>query len=165
MINLTSKKEFINTIDKFIRTSDTDWNLPLLSKEGVRSGLPHRIKRPKVSKENIKNATRELEADIEKVLKKTRSETALYIIILITTFIVAIAIVVKASIEGANPLIIAGGGISGLGVTAAWPVMQIRKINSIRFACRMVPVIIKNLTPKKAEDALFELIKVIYRGI
>lgn len=64
-----------------------------------------------------------------------------------------------------NPLIIAGGGVSRLGVTAAWPVMQIRKINSIRFACGMVQVIARNLSPEKAEDALVELIKVVYREI
>lgn len=162
---MTSKEEFINTIDKFICTFDTDWRLSLISEKGVRTSLPHRIEKPKISKENIKNATHQLEVDIEEVLVKTRNEATLYMIFLITTFIVAIAIVVKASIEGGNPLIITGGGISGLGITAVWPVNQIKKINSLRFACRMVPVIARNLSPEKAEKVLLELVTVIHREI
>lgn len=78
---------------------------------------------------------------------------------------VAIAIVVKATIVGVDPFLITGGGIGGLGVTAAWPVVQLRRISAVRFACRIVPILVRNLSPDKAEEVLVDLIKVIYNKI
>jgi len=166
---MSSKVELIETVSNLVQKYNPQWDLSLGSLEEIRRGLQvpsaAGAVRAKVSRADFENAIRQMEVDIETVLKKTRRESIFYICILVILFLVAIAIVLRATIAGVDPLLTTGGGIGGLGVTAAWPVTQLRRTNAVRFACRIVPIFVRKLSPDKAEEVLVELIKVIHKNI